>query len=354
VTGKSTGKRQALAAVLGLAILVGGFALPAAPAHAQRAARLNLAPQAQEPTVTSIAFQPFQHGFMLWRQDTGQITVAYADILTKTGAACQELYRDTYTDQAYDIPPAPAGLGVPTMGFGWLYASDSQLARRLGYATGDEVSRVAEIRTSTAADGAVSLQLRLSEPVAGQPNPLTVGQSDEPGLTYCFARAGENRSALNTWVAIQRFQHGYMQWRQDRPDRIDVIHYDTEFAPELSCLDIFSDAWTPGATLSYGDLAVPGRRLPERGFGKIWVDNAYVRDSLGYPTEAERGGFAEITFEPFQHPRRGQLLVRQTVIQLASGNPFRQRATFSGSGDPERENRVSQGCSRILIPHTTS
>src|SRR5262249_24068914 len=232
--GKSTGKRQALAAFIGLALLGGGFALPAAPAHAQqRAARLNLAPQTQEPTVTSIAFQPFQHGFMLWRQDTGQITGAYADILTKTGAACKELYRYTYPDQAYEIPPAPAGLGVPTMGFGWLYASDSQLARRLGYATGDEVSRVAEIRTSTAADGAVGLRSRRSDPVTGQPNPLTIGQSDGPGPTYCFPRAGENRSALNTWVAMQRFQHGYMQWRQDRPDRIDVIHFDTDYAPEL-------------------------------------------------------------------------------------------------------------------------
>jgi hypothetical protein len=309
-----------------------------------------LARQDAGPIVTPIAFQPFQRGYMLWRQDNGQITVAYADILTKSGAPCQEVFRDTYQGQPYDLPPAPPGFRVPALGFGWLYANDPQLARRLGYATGDEVSRVAEIRARTA-DGGQVLNLRLSEPIGGAPNPLTLASSDEPGLTYCFARRSENRAALNTWVALQRFEYGYMLWRQDRPDRVEVVHQDTELAPELECGDTFRDTWTPGETLSYGDLAGPGRRLPERGFGKIWLENAYVRTSLGYPIEAETGGFAEVTFEPFRHPRRGELLVRRLVVYLPSGEEFRERATFPGGGDPQREARLSQGCASILIPH---
>ena len=333
--------RTTLAAGLLAAALLGAGGPPAARAQ-----------QAAEPIVTPIAYQQFEHGFMLWRQDTGQITVAFADIATKSGAPCQEVYRDTYQGQSYDIPPAPSGLAVPTLGFGWLYANDQQLARRLGYASGDEVSRVAEIRADTAATGEQRLSLRLSDPISSAPNPLVVAQTDEPGLTYCFARRGENRAALNTWVALQRFQYGFMQWRQDRPDRVEVIHYDTEMAPELSCVDVFRDSWVPGETLSYGALAVPGQRLPERGFGKIWLENSYVRESLGNPIEPETGGFAEITFAPFQHPRRGELLVRRSVVQLPNGETFTRRTTFGGSGDPERENRLSQGCQRILIPHT--
>jgi hypothetical protein len=310
------------------------------------------AQQPAEPAVTPIAFQPFQRGFMLWRQDTGQITVAYADILTKTGAPCQEVYRDTFQGQPYEIPPGPPELLVPTLGFGWLYAGDDQLARRLGYATAEEVSRVAEVRERAAPGGDRYLELRLSEPVAGAPNPLTIAYTDEPGLTYCFARRGENRSALNTWVALQRFEYGFMQWRQDRPDRVEVVHFDTDLAPELNCLDVFADTWRPGETLSYGDTAVPGRRLPERGLGRVWLENAYVRDSLGYPVEAETGGFAEIVFEPFQHPRRGNILVRRTTVYLSTGEDLRRRSFFPGSGDPQRENVLSQRCGQILIPHT--
>jgi hypothetical protein len=289
---------------------------------------------------------------MLWRQDTGQITVAFSDVLTKAGAPCQEVYRDTYQNQSYEIPPGPPGLLVPTLGFGWLYANDGAMARRLGYATGDEVSRVAEVREQLTPTGERLLELRLSDPIAGAPNPLSIAQTDEPGLTYCFARGSENRSALNTWVALQRFQYGYMQWRQDRPDRVEVIHFDTELAPELNCVDVFQDVWRPGDALSYGELAVPGRRLPERGFGRIWLDNAYVRESLGYPVEAETGGFVEIVFERFQHPRRGNILVRRTSLTLPTGEELRRRSTFTGSGDPQRENVLGQACQRILIPHT--
>lgn len=307
--------------------------------------------QEGEPMVTPIAFQSFERGFMLWREDNDRITVAFDTILTKSGAPCQEIYRDTYQGQVYEIPSAPSGLTVPQLGFGWLYANDPQLAVRLGYATADEVSRVAEIRMRTTATGEQVSELLLSEPIGSLPNPLTIAQTDEPGLTYCFARGNENRSALNAWVAVQSFEYGYMLWRQDRPDRIDVVHHDTDFAPELSCLDIFADTWRPGETLVYGDAAVPGRRLPERGFGKVWVDNGYVRQSLGYPIEAESGGFAEVTFERFEHPRRGDLLVRRTVFGLPGGEEFRERATISGGGGREQENVPNQGCSRILIPH---
>jgi hypothetical protein len=335
---------EVLMDVLRTAILAVGGMLAGLLAPVPTAATMTQGEQ--EPILTPVAFQAFQRGFMLWRQDNGQITVAFSEIPTKTGAPCQEVYRDTFQEQPYET-----GLGVPTLGFGWIYANDQQMARRLGYTTADEVSRVAEVRTIARPDGDPTIELRLSEPIPGAPNPLVIAYTDEPGLSYCFARGSENRAALNTWIALQRFEHGFMAWRQDRPDRVEVVHYDTDLAPELWCGDRFPDTWRPGEVLSYGDLAVPGRRLPDRGFGKVWLENAYVRESLGYPIEAETGGFAEVTFEPFQHPRRGQVIIRRTVVQLPAAPEFRWRTFFEGATNLERETRLTRACSRILIPH---
>lgn len=296
---------------------------------------------------TPIAFQAFEHGFMLWRKDNDQITVGYADILTKTKSRCQETYRDTYRTQPYTAPVTPAGISV-NLGFGWLLTNDSQLAQRLGAPTSEEVSRVTEIH---ARPGEPILELRLDQPIPDQPNPLVLALGDEPGLTYCFPRGNENRSVLNTWVALQRFEHGQMRWRQDRPERIEVVHFDTDLAPEVACVDILRDTWAPGEALAFGDLALSGRQLPERGFGKIWLTIDYVRESLGDPVDVETGGFAEITFERFKHPRRGPILVRRTQVKLPSGRTVTDRTFFPGGGDPQREDRLTQGCQKILIPH---
>jgi len=299
---------------------------------------------------TPIALETFEHGFMLWRQDNGQITVAYSTIPTKTGAPCQEVYLDTFHGQSYQLPAAPTGLTTPQLGFGWLYFDDPAMARRLGYATADEVSVVAQI-SQVASAGGTSLQLQLSAAVAGLPNPLLVAFTDEPGLTYCFPRAVGDRTAdLKTWVAIQRFDGGYMVWRQDQPDRIEVDHENTLLAPEVGCQDVFLDTWTPGEVLSYGSLADPTRILPDRGFGKVWLNNPYVQQSLGYPTEDETGGFADITYSTFHHPLRGDLLVRDMIVNLADGEQVEEKTTIPGGSAQRDDAQLTHACQDILTP----
>jgi hypothetical protein len=264
------------------------------------------------------------------------------------GQRVKEIYRDTWQDQPYEIRAAPPGLTTPIRGFGWLYANDLELARRLGYAIADETGQVARIRTVAGADGP-TVEVQLSEPIAGFHDRLTLASTDTPGLTYCFARRTDTGGAeLRTWIALQRFEYGFMVWRQDRPDRIEVLHSDTELAPELTCADVFVDSWRPGEELSYGDLAIPGRRLPVRGFGKVWLEHPYVRESLGYPIMSEIGAFAEITYEPFRHPRRGELLVRKLVADVPGGQFVLHEAIAGGL---EAEHRPNQECRRVLIPH---
>lgn len=309
--------------------------------------------RAQEPSdsiTTTIAFQPFQHGYMLWREDVDKITVVYADILTKTGAPCQEVYRDTWEEQSYTMPGAPTGLTVPERGFGWLYKADAQLSQRLGYATSGETSRLADVRSANV-DGTQVTEIVLAEPLPGQPSTLRLAGSDEPGLTYCFARGREDRAVLNTWVSVQRFEHGIMTWRQDRPDRIEIGHDDTSFAPELQCLDVFADTWKPGMYLSYGDLAVADKRLPARGFGQVWLNTKYVRDSLGYPVTGEVGGFATVTYEHFRHPTRGNINVRTMKLKTDTGAGVTLRDTYPERLSSNQEPLESQGCAKILIPH---
>src|SRR5579884_4373914 len=197
--------RGLLLHALSCAMAVVGVLAPASAALAQT----------DQPLVTPIALEPFEHGFMLWRKDNGQITVAYTDIKTKVGDACQETYQATCTDQSYTPPTPPAGQSVPQMGFGWLYASDPALASHLGYALSDEVSVVAQNTSRTNSAGLEVQDYQLSSAVAAVPNPLTLSFTDQPGLTYCFPRGSENNAVLNTWVAMQRFDHGYMLWRQD-------------------------------------------------------------------------------------------------------------------------------------------
>jgi hypothetical protein len=170
-------------------------------------------------------------------------------------------------------------------------------------------------------------------------------------LTYCFARGREDRATLNTWISFQKYEHGVMMWRQDRPDRIEVGHEDTQLAPELGCLDVFADTWRPGMLLTYGDLAAPGWRLPVRGFGQVWLATPYVRDSLGYPLTNEIGAFATITYETFPHPTRGKLVVRTMKLHTESGAGITVRDTYPDLKAADHETRESQGCAKILIPH---
>jgi hypothetical protein len=75
----------------------------------------------------TIAYLPFQNGFMFYRQDTTQIWVFY----NQTGK--WEVYSDTWKSGEPPVS-APAGLYVPMYGFGkiWYY---NQLQAKLGWAT---------------------------------------------------------------------------------------------------------------------------------------------------------------------------------------------------------------------------
>lgn len=87
-------------------------------------------------------------------------------------------------------------------------------------------------------------------------------------------------------AAEQPFEHGRMIWLEDvgvLSRVIFVLYDDGKFAK-------LDDTWTEGQPESDPSLVPPAGLLqPVRGFGKVWRENASVRDKLGWATAEEQG-----------------------------------------------------------------
>ncbi|MBV8087607.1 MAG: hypothetical protein JO247_22595 [Chloroflexi bacterium] len=88
-----------------------------------------------------VAVEPFERGFMIYRDDTKQDYVLSQDKTFK-------VYPDTWVEgQNPDLAgKAPDGVKlVPGRGFGWLWASDPDVRNTLGYAVGKEMGLTASV-----------------------------------------------------------------------------------------------------------------------------------------------------------------------------------------------------------------
>lgn len=79
------------------------------------------------------AYQSFENGFMLWRDDVDWIVVGFDD-------GTYRVYDDQWTGQSYPVDTAPAGLITPERGFGYLWVNNPEARNRLGWADADEIS----------------------------------------------------------------------------------------------------------------------------------------------------------------------------------------------------------------------
>lgn len=84
------------------------------------------------------------------------------------------------------------------------------------------------------------------------------------------------------WAGEQVFSGGYMFWRQDQT-YIYVLYNNGTWQG-------FADTWT-SAEPEWDPSIVPppGYYQPKRGFGKVWRNNANVRNALGWALIEERG-----------------------------------------------------------------
>ncbi|NJL95863.1 MAG: hypothetical protein HC915_20090 [Anaerolineae bacterium] len=89
-------------------------------------------------------------------------------------------------------------------------------------------------------------------------------------------------------AAYQRFENGYMLWRQDT--RKIYVMYGQDDNGCTGRLEVYDDLWTEGlpATDPAFDNDPGGRQQPERGFGLVWR-TGNVRGTIGWPTEPSTG-----------------------------------------------------------------
>jgi hypothetical protein len=107
-----------------------------------------------------------------------------------------------------------------------------------------------------------------------------------------------------TWSSVERFQHGWMYWRQDA-DRIYVMYNDGRWQD-------FADIWNEGEPEGAGLIPPAGLFEPKRGFGKVWrVKLGGSQAAIGWAVEEERGMHSQV-----QDFERGVMLALEGAVYV--------------------------------------
>jgi hypothetical protein len=150
---------------------------------------------------------------------------------------------------------------------------------------------------------AVKFVRRDGSPVPPPPPPPGPGPGPVPGCsiypTLGFGRVWNTyanvRNKLgcatemekSVWAGEESFQGGYMFWRQDTLT-VYVLYNNGTWQS-------FPDTWTSAEPeWDPSIVAPPGYYQPKRGFGKVWRNNAGVRNALGWGLNEERGFTASV------------------------------------------------------------
>lgn len=101
---------------------------------------------------------------------------------------------------------------------------------------------------------------------------------------------------VNVRMAVQPFERGAMLWMEGFADRMPniiwVVFYDNQRGSLV--WRNYIDDWREGMPVSGGEKPPTGLYEPIRGFGKIWREDASLRNTLGWaaaPETADSGHF---------------------------------------------------------------
>ena len=119
---------------------------------------------------------------------------------------------------------------------------------------------------------------------------------------------------INVPIVEQQFERGQMIWVQaagTSQGRIYVIFYDTNRSRLV--YKYFYDTWREGDANSSGETPPSGKVEPIGGFGKVWRENPFVRDTLGWAvtTEAANRGHVQY-FRSGNHRSSNQMIYRSS------------------------------------------
>jgi hypothetical protein len=117
------------------------------------------------------------------------------------------------------------------------------------------------------------------------------------------ALGGPVGDPVSRFYAGQKFEHGYMFWR-DNAGAADDWHYAIQWGPgddqaAGTYWSRFVDDWQEGLDPEYSCVEATPPNGPVRGFGSVWCDRAEVRTALGAAIEQEAG--TEGGWHDFEH-----------------------------------------------------
>ena len=239
------------------------------------------------------SYQAFEHGFMIWRADTGEITVYFGS----NGGGVSVFPSVSYgglPDNVINNPPL--GYFSPILGFGKVWGNFSNVRNQLGWGTTFELS--------------YSMLITIDGTPGGFKFIVPSGRSyvwvlNDRNRTWAYTTAPDlngaalpavaqavvlpttqpststPETAINTNVAYETFENGFMIWRADTgevwvfPKHLDVSYFgqsDYQNLPDNPVTDTPPEA----------------RLAPINGFGRVWGNIAQVRNALGWALDGEK------------------------------------------------------------------
>jgi len=97
----------------------------------------------------------------------------------------------------------------------------------------------------------------------------------------------------------QTFEHGIMFWRESDKSIFVLSNIKIQQGQPTDGWWRVNDTWQEGEPESDPGLEAPGGlRQPIRGFGKVWRENGFIREAVGWATSEEIG--AAIAWQQFE------------------------------------------------------
>lgn len=123
-----------------------------------------------------------------------------------------------------------------------------------------------------------------------------VWQNITDAQTQLRCPTGDVMQVQGVW---QTFEHGWMFWRQADKSVFVVSELRIRQGQPSDVWWRIDDTWVEGEPDSDPGLQPPtGLRQPLRGFGKVWRNNGFVREALGWATSEELG--VTISWQQFE------------------------------------------------------
>ena len=211
------------------------------------------------------AFQTFEHGYMIWFGDTGEILV-----LANSGALMrfpESVYAGLPDNPQPDT--SPDGLVYPVSGFGRVWGNFANARNILGWGREEEFAYSTTLEI--AADGSETI---LSIPDGRD---IRVRQYDWSFVRTTPRSVSEIPVTAQIPITYQAFEGGYMMWWSSTGS-IWVLYNDGQS-------EYFSSQRYGGLSENPIQARAPyGRFVPIQGFGKVWGHFPHVRNRLGWGT----------------------------------------------------------------------